>query len=499
MSCAEWSRTSSSTRLRSSSTRLFNRLRRQRIRLNINLLGEAVLGNDESDRRLRGTRELLGRADVDYVSIKVSSVAAQLSMWAFEETVERVVERLTPLYELAATSPSPKFINLDMEEYRDLDLTIAVFMRLLDQPELQKLEAGIVLQAYLPDALGALQGLTAWATERRQRGGAPDQGARREGRQPRDGAGRCDGARLAAGDLLAQGRDRHQLQARAGLGADARSTRMPCGSASPATTSSMSPTPGCSPKQRNVDTRIEFEMLLGMATGQAEVVKRDVGGLLLYTPVVHPAEFDSAISYLVRRLEENASRDNFMSALFELVQQARGVRARVRPVHRRRSTAAAATVPAPNRVQDRAPAVVPGVLTRVRERAGHRSVASPTTGRGGEAPGAQRPFAPGRRPIAAARVRDPTLLDALIESTGKAGDIWGARPSTARARILHDAGDVLAASAADLIEVMASETGKTIAEGDPEVSEATDFAHYYAERALELDRSWPPRALCRRG
>ena len=43
-----------------------------------------------------------------------------------------------------------------MEEYRDLDLTIAVFTRILDQPQLRDLEAGIVLQAYLPDALGAL-------------------------------------------------------------------------------------------------------------------------------------------------------------------------------------------------------------------------------------------------------------------------------------------------------------------------------------------------------
>jgi RHH-type proline utilization regulon transcriptional repressor/proline dehydrogenase/delta 1-pyrroline-5-carboxylate dehydrogenase len=34
---------------------------------------------------------------------------------------------------------------------------------------------------------------------------------------------------------------------------------------------------------------------------------------------------------------------------------------------------------------------------------------------------------------------------------------------------------------------MANETGKTIAEADVEVSEATDFAHYYAERALDLD------------
>jgi RHH-type proline utilization regulon transcriptional repressor/proline dehydrogenase/delta 1-pyrroline-5-carboxylate dehydrogenase len=35
-------------------------------------------------------------------------------------------------------------------------------------------------------------------------------------------------------------------------------------------------------------------------------------------PVVRPDEFDVAISYLVRRLEENASSDNFLSAVFEL-------------------------------------------------------------------------------------------------------------------------------------------------------------------------------------
>ncbi|MEQ1736204.1 MAG: proline dehydrogenase family protein, partial [Rhodoglobus sp.] len=148
------------------------KLRSSGIRLNLNLLGEAVLGDDEANRRLEGTRALLARDDVDYVSIKVSSVAAQLSMWAFDEMVDSVVGRLTPLYELAAQSPTPKFINLDMEEYRDLDLTVAVFTRLLEQPQLKQLEAGIVLQAYLPDALGAMQSLNEWATARRRSGGA---------------------------------------------------------------------------------------------------------------------------------------------------------------------------------------------------------------------------------------------------------------------------------------------------------------------------------------
>ena len=77
-------------------------LRESGNRLNLNLLGEAVLGEDEADRRLRGTYEFLARDDVDYVSIKVSSVVSQLSMWSFDEAVAKVVSKLTPLYELAA-------------------------------------------------------------------------------------------------------------------------------------------------------------------------------------------------------------------------------------------------------------------------------------------------------------------------------------------------------------------------------------------------------------
>ena len=71
-------------------------------------------------------------------------------------------------------------------------------------------------------------------------------------------------------------------------------------------------------EHRGVRDRVEFEMLLGMAPDQVERIGADVGGLLLYTPVVDPAHFDVAISYLVRRLEENAASENFMSAIFQL-------------------------------------------------------------------------------------------------------------------------------------------------------------------------------------
>ena len=49
----------------------------------------------------------------------------------------------------AASSP-PKFVYLDMEEYRDLELTIAAFTTVLVEPEFDRLDAGVVLQAYLP-------------------------------------------------------------------------------------------------------------------------------------------------------------------------------------------------------------------------------------------------------------------------------------------------------------------------------------------------------------
>ncbi|MCU1634901.1 MAG: 1-pyrroline-5-carboxylate dehydrogenase [Cryobacterium sp.] len=282
-------------------------LRQSGNRLNINLLGEAVLGEKEALRRLDGIRSLLARDDVDYVSIKVSSIASQLSMWSFDETVTRVVERLTPLYELAATSATTKFINLDMEEYRDLDLTIAVFERILDQPQLRRLEAGIVLQAYLPDALGALQGITAWAKRRRAHGGAPIK------------VRVVKGANLAMEHVDAVMHDWPLATYSSKQDTDTNYKRVLRWALTPENTDAVRI--GVASHNlfdvayahllataQGVQQSVEFEMLLGMATGQAEAVKKDVGRLLLYTPVVDPAEFDVAIRYLIRRLERTPAR-----------------------------------------------------------------------------------------------------------------------------------------------------------------------------------------------
>ena len=287
------------------------------MRLNVNLLGEAVLGRAEAQRRLEGTMRLLARDDVDYVSVKVSAMVGPHSAWGFDEAVEAIVERLTPLFRLAASSPTPKFINLDMEEYRDLDLTMAVFMRLLDEPEFEKLEAGIVLQAYLPDSFAAMIRLQEWAAARRARGGAGIKVRLVKGANL--SMERVD-AEIHGWPLATWGTkqdsDTHYKRildyaleperiANVRLGIAGHNLFDIAHSWLLAT-------------ERGVTAGVEYEMLLGMAEAIAEVVRREVGGLLLYTPVVHPREFDVAIAYLIRRLEEGASSDNFMSALFEL-------------------------------------------------------------------------------------------------------------------------------------------------------------------------------------
>ncbi|MFC7279366.1 bifunctional proline dehydrogenase/L-glutamate gamma-semialdehyde dehydrogenase [Paractinoplanes rhizophilus] len=461
------------------------KIRRRDVRLNVNLLGEAVLGRGEATRRLRETERLLARDDVDYVSIKVSAAVEPHNPWAFDEAVGDIVTRLTPLFRQAALQGG-KFVNLDMEEYKDLDLTIAVFTRLLDMPELLHLEAGIVLQAYLPDALDAMIRLQEWAARRRERGGAGIKVRLVKGANlPMERVeATVHGWPLATWESK-QATDTNYKRVLDYALQPSRITNVRLGVA------------GHNlfdiayawllAGRRGVRDGIEFEMLLGMAEGQAEVVRREVGGLLLYTPVVRPEQFDVAIAYLIRRLEEGASQDNFMSAVFELDSDA-GLFAREQERFLASLRDLDSSVPAPRRVLDRfaaVPAPGPGHFENTPDtdpavaanRAWMRDVLT-------RAPGS----AIGVATIEAARVADPARLDDLLAGAAEAAGAWHALSGAERGAILHRAGEAIEARRAELIEVMAAEAGKTADQADPEVSEAADFAHYYGELAAGLDR-----------
>ena len=510
------------------------RIRATGSRLNLNLLGEAVLGEAEARRRLDGIHTLIQRPDVDYVSVKVSAIISHLSMWAFDEVVDQVVERLLPLYITAAADGT--FINLDMEEYRDLDLTIAVFTRILEDPRLQALEAGIVLQAYLPDALPALQELTAWAGDRVAHGGA------------RIKVRLVKGANLAMEHVEATMHGWTPATYDSKVDTDANYLRCLDWALRPEHTAAVKlgvaghnlfgiAYAWLLAGERGVRDAVEFEMLLGMAQGQVQAVAREVGPVLLYVPLVEPAEFDVAISYLVRRLEENASPENFLSAAFRLGEdETLFARERDRFLDALDRSGDDTLFVGPRRTQDRlAPvheSVRPAPLAPLPETDLTKAVLGISRGSGdgdreafletavysaremeqdaGGAPGffntadsdpalpVNRDWARevrerigssslGADTIALARIGDPEALEQAIQGVRRAAPAWGGRPATERAEVLLRCAAALESRRGDLIEVAASETGKVFAEADVEVSEAVDFARYYAAKARELD------------
>ena len=469
---------------------LLDKSKEEGFQLNLNLLGEAVLGETEAKNRLQRTIELLKNPRVTYVSIKASSVCAQLNPWDIEGNTERLKERLRPLYRQALQRSPHPFINMDMEEYKDLHLTIKLFTELLSEEEFLNLEAGIVLQAYLPDTFEALRTLATFAKERREKGGAQIK------------IRLVKGANLSMERVEAEIHDWEQAPYLTKEEVDANYIRLLDYILQPEHADNVRI--GVASHNlytvalahelavaRGVEKQLDVEMLQGMAPSQARAVRDVVGGLILYTPVVHAEDFDVAVSYLVRRLEENGAKQNFLYALFapdvvgtEGATPLQNQEQRFRESVRHRWNAFAG----PRRTQDRT-----------------KEEAAKLGSRSGSAPGHFRgepdtdPALPANRawalaalatdpgPVESDVVTDPAIIDAAVQRALANADDWAAQTGAERAEYLYHAADALANNRSRLLSVMTHESGKTVGEADPEISEAIDFAHYYAESARALD------------
>jgi RHH-type proline utilization regulon transcriptional repressor/proline dehydrogenase/delta 1-pyrroline-5-carboxylate dehydrogenase len=455
--------------------------------LNVNLLGEAVLGDDEARARLARTIELVRRPDVDYVSVKVSSVAAQLVTWDLDGSRERVVERLLPLYREARDHGV--FLNLDMEEYKDLALTTAVFRDVLDRDEFRELEAGIVLQAYLPDALDALDALTGWAQERVAAGGA------------RIKVRLVKGANLAMEHVEAELHDWALATYDSKPEVDANYVRLLDRHLVAGRTAAVRLGVASHNlfdvalavllgRARGVSEGIDVEMLQGMAPIEASLVRDEVatdgGRVVLYTPVVRDEDFDVAISYLVRRLEENAAAANFLHASFAPPSAEPGVTAT--PMERqevafRASLAGVDFTPADVAPRRRARVPVPVPVAGFRNAVDTDPAVAASREWAGRVVGPDNGFVP----VRAAEVTSLAAIDGAVARAVEVRAAWAAVPPAGRARVLRAAAVVLAERRTDLVAAAVHEAGKTVAETDPEVSEAIDFATYYAATAETLD------------
>jgi len=440
---------------------------RDGFRLNVNVLGEAILSDAEADERMAMIRARVVRPDVDYVSLKISAVVANLDVLAFDHSVDRICERLRVLYRDAASCSPRTFINLDMEEYRDLPLTIAALTRVLDEPEFAGLDAGVVLQAYLPDSHASCASLCVWAVARQAAAGGMLK------------IRIVKGANLAMERVEAELHGWPQAPFLTKAEVDASFKQLVTLALSPEFTDAVRVgfashnlfdlawalgLPG--------RDRLDIEMLEGMAPAQSRTVRAAAGDVLLYAPVVRPHDLAASIAYLTRRLDENTSPDNFLRALFTLrpgSEEWRDQRARFEAAMR----AAGSVVPASRRTQDRSAALALGTAEPFENcadtdwtQAANRSWIA---------------AAMAACDVAVVDVTDTVeQIDAAVATAAAAGRQWSATPFAERRSLLAAVADEMERSRGRTLALMARTACKTIAEGDPEVSEAIDFARYYS-------------------
>ena len=368
------------------------------------------------------------RPDVDYVSVKVSSVAAQLNLWSYRDTLARTKDALRMRCAPARRPPA----HLRQSRHGgvpDLSLTLDAFTQLLDEPEFLAFEAGVVLQAYVPDSLDALVRLAGWASANGATGAAPPMKVRI-----------VKGANLAAErvDAAMHGWPLAPFGTKAGT--DANHKAMLEYALRPEHVGALHV--GVAghnlfdlawahflADSRGVGSTVTFEMLQGMASAMARAVRGATGHVLLYTPVVAPADFDRALAYLFRRLEENAGGENFIAALGDRHDEGAFARERAR--------FAAAVARAP-RGAERPRATPPGRPARWRPRRRGVSSTSPTPIQPIRSPAAALTSALGGEPdLAVPGELDEAGVDRVVRTAVTGAARWAAVPPHERAAVLE--------------------------------------------------------------
>ena len=299
--------------------------RNEGTRVNLNIIGESVLGEKEAQERIQKYIKALEDPHIDYLSIKISTIFSQITSLAFEWSVHELSSRLEKIYEVAITNPfvnekgekEAKFVNLDMEEYRDLELTIATFKQTLSLEKFKHLYAGIVIQAYLPESLSYVKELASWAKARVQKGGSPIKirlvkGANQEmelteaslrnwpcvtylSKKESDANYKHIMSFLFNKDVAPYvhiGIASHNLF-------DHALARLLA-------------------QDRGIEDYYSAEMLEGMSEAAYHLLKAEGIHVLLYAPIATQQTFTNAIAYLIRRFDENTAEQNFLRHSFGL-------------------------------------------------------------------------------------------------------------------------------------------------------------------------------------
>jgi RHH-type proline utilization regulon transcriptional repressor/proline dehydrogenase/delta 1-pyrroline-5-carboxylate dehydrogenase len=255
-------------------------------------------------------------------------------------------------------------------------------------------------------------------------------------------------------------------------------------------------------------------MLEGMADHVRRAICEMSGDMLLYAPVATKDHFINAIAYLIRRLDENTSEENFLRYACDLKTDSREWTFLkdqfLESLDHRHHTKTK-----PNRTQDRQREVFPGRMGTFYEGefnnepdtdwslAANRRWGEGIRARWKKGPGAGPAEIPmviaGEEIYSSREVRDcfdpsqtnvnicvarhslATHKDAerAVATAAEDPDGWRKKTQRQRHRILSKVAMELRRSRSELIGTATANTGKIFSEVDAEISEAVDFTEYY--------------------
>ncbi|MCM2373088.1 proline dehydrogenase family protein [Aporhodopirellula aestuarii] len=482
------------------------------VSMNVNLLGEALLGEDDARGRLQTYIHLLRLPDIRCLSVKLTTLYSQVSSLAYEHTISIVSDRLESLYRNANHHSPAKFIYLDMEEYKDLHLTADILKRTLDRRGLEQTAAGIALQAYVPDSYGVMQDLIAWSKKRVTQGGRPltirlVKGANWEMERVHASV---SGWPMAPYCSKLETDANYKKMLRELIDASAEGF-LRVGVASHNLFDVALAMIWCA--EAKTSTNVQFEMLEGMANHQRRAITNRGVPMLLYAPACRRVDFLNAIGYLIRRLDENTGPENFLRHSYSL-QTGSETFARLAQGFESSLQNMDSVSTEPRNPQDRTkpPAQPPAaahwtdfvcepdtdwslphharwasdILQQWKTRCDENAVdIQPVLATENTLDDdASNPWLPSydiSRPeklVCRVQQASSAQLTEAIHAVSQWTQ-WRDKPAASRYAILRQVAQNLRERRGDLIGAMVADAGKTVAQGDPEVSEAIDFCEFY--------------------
>ncbi len=496
---------------------------REGVRMNVNFLGETILSEEEAERRLQQYLQGLQWPETEVVSIKISTLYSQISPLAREHTVAMLCDRLERLFLTADRARFQrsngdvvsKFVYLDMEEYRDKSLTAETFMRTLDRAGLKHVQAGIALQAYIPDSFETMLQIQAWARKRVAAGGG------------RITIRLVKGANMESERTEASVRGWPQSPYKTKVETDANYKRMVHELLKLENLAAMDV--GIASHnlfdiayalvlthERQALDRVQFEMLEGMANAQRRALFEMSRNLLLYAPACKKEHFLNAIGYLIRRLDENTGPENYLRHAFKIKAGSpewqkleQGFLASFEAIVK------ASTTPRRNQNRQLPPAnpnaVARGwqhlenepdtdfalpqngewaqqIIAKWRPLCGEKATQIPLVIGGEEildGRTVRECLDPSRPGVIVGKYRQANESDVIraAEIADADADGWRKLSPAARSEILGIVAQELRVARGDLMGAALADGGKTLPESDPEVSEAIDFLEFYRDSA----------------